>query len=105
MLDVNFKLVKYFLLLLLVGCSTVKINQHTELPQSQSKFKSLIQPIAKGYYLVWSNSNPYRVNFEVDSKTNAEWHLYVVGMHNPLSETNVQIYPTNYSELFRIGFH
>lgn len=100
---------KYFLLLLLVGCSTVKVNKPVKLLVIQkSRFQSAVQAVVlsapRYYYLVWSNSNPYKVSFEVDSKADTNWHIYVIGANNPLSETNVQIYPTNSHELFRVGF-
>lgn len=75
---------------------------------SQSLPQSQINPFGlspKKYNLVWSNPNPYTVSFEVDSKINmATWNIYATGKHNGLSETNVQIYPTNKSEIFRVGF-
>lgn len=101
--------VSFSLLLLLVGCSTAKVNQPVKLPVIQKpKFEQAVQtivlPTPKLYYLVWSNPNPYAVIFQIDSKTNTSWNVYAVGVHKALSETDIQIYPVNNHEFFRIGF-
>lgn len=100
--------VNFSLLLLLIGCSITKVNQPVKLTNIQKpKFESAVQGnilASRTYYLVWSNSNTYAVRAQIDSKINTNWNVYAIVINNRLSETNIQIYPTNSYELFKVGF-